>query len=206
MQTGSRRARALRMRPGNFAVCLMCYLIAFGVPLLWEYAALRLLYPWKLAFTAPDVYTHLIKAFPVLDGWLTLPAQPDGAFSLRELLATREEAWLGVLRFSALLSWGITLLGQLLWRFSHRRPLFGARETSRAIVSCRLMLVLIWLINAAAALGVWFAGVQFITGRTLWDYVISFGIFFLNPLAAAFVSRFAASPAISGRHSYFKRI
>lgn len=202
------RKRTLRMHSGNHAVCLICYAAAFAIPLLWEYIAIRLLYPWKLASTAPDVHAHLLNAFPVLDKWLSPVAVPaaGNAFSLREMLAAREENWLNALVLCALAAWGLTLLVQLIWRFTNRSPLFSARKTVRAIRTYRLTMLFIWLLNAAIAAGIWFFGVQHITGRTLWDYLVSFGIYLLHPLAACFVSRFAASPAISGKHAFFKRL
>ena len=196
------------MRGSNHIACLFCYLVAFAIPALWEYAALALIYPRKLAFTAPDVAAQLLKTFPMLDRWLS-PVDLSGvesAFSLKDLLLAREQAWLTALAASALAAWLFTLLLQLLWRFTHRSPLFTARRTWAAIRSYRMMILFVWLLNAAIAAGVWLFGAQFITGRTLWDYVVCFGIFPLLPLSAVFVSRFAASPAISGRHAFFKRI
>ena len=83
---------------------------------------------------------------------------------------------------------------------------FSVSCTTRAIRSYRLTMLVIAALNAAMAALVWFWGVRLIPGRTLWDYVVSFGIFALLPLSAAAVSRLAASPAISGRHAFFKRI
>ena len=210
MQTDIRHARKrrLRMHPGNLPACLACYLIAFGLPVLWQYAAIHWIYPWKLASTAPDVTAQLLRAMPLLDRWIDPVAavSADGAFSLRYMLAAREEAWLGYLNISAAAAWLGTLIMQLLWRFTHRKPLFSARQNARAIRSCRLMLAVVWLMNIALAAGVWLSGVQHITGRTLWDYLVSFGVYPLLPLAAALVSRLAASPAISGKHAYFKRL
>lgn len=207
-QDNRMRKRPLRMHGSSHLACLVCYLIAFSLPLLWQYAAIRLIYPWKLAATAPDVTSHLLAAFPFLDRWLSPMAVLTGGqpFSLREMLAAREQAWLTALGLSAAAAWGLTLLIQLAWRFTHRNPVFSARRTARAIRSYRFTMVILWALNAAIAAGVWLFGVQFITGRTLWDYLVSFGIYLLNPLAAAFVSRLAASPAISGKHAFFKRL
>ena len=210
LQTGSRRMRkrTLRMRSGNHVWCLLCYLIAFAIPLLWQYAAIRLIYPWKLASTAPDIAAHLLKAFPLLDGWLSPIAAltAENASALRETLAAREQVWLFALAACALVAWGLTLLLQLLWRFTHRSPILSARQTARAIRSYRIMMLAVWAFSVLLAAAVWLFGVQHIPGRTLWDYLVSFSVFALIPLSAAFVSRFAASPAISGRHGFFKRI
>lgn len=196
------------MRSGNHLWCLFCYLIAFAAPLLWEYAMLRLVYPWKLAATAPDVAAHLLSAFPFLNGALApVAAQTaENATMLRHVLAAREQVWLAALSLCALAAWLFTLLIQLCWRFANRSPILTARATARAIRSYRLTMLVIWAFNAAIVAGVWLFGVQFIPGRTLWDHVVSFGVFVLIPISAIIVSRLAASPAISGRHGFFKRI
>lgn len=201
------RKRTLRMRSGHHVFCLIYY-AAFVLPLLWEYAAIRFLYPWKLASTAPDVNAHLLNTIPALERWLSPVAVPaaGNAFSLREMMAAREQNWLTILTLCALAAWGLTLLVQLIWRFTNRSPIFAARKTLRAIRTYRLTMAIVWLLNAAIAASVWYFGVQHITGRTLWDYLVSFGIYALNPLAAVFVSRFAASSAISGKHAFFKRL
>lgn len=210
LQTGSRRMRkrSLRMRSGNHCWCLLCYLIAFAIPAAWQYAAIRLVYPWKLASTAPDLAAHLLAAFPFLGGWLSPVAAltAENASALREALAAREQVWLFALAACALAAWVLTLILQLLWRFMHRSPILSARQTTRAIRSYRMLMLAAWALNGAIAAAVWLFGVQHIPGRTLWDYGVSFGVFALIPLSAAFVSRFAASPAISGRHGFFKRI
>lgn len=202
------RKRRLRMRAGNPIACLLCYLIAFAIPLAWQYAAIRLIYPWKLASTAPDVTAHLLSVFPALGRWLSPVAvmTAEGTFSLRDMLAAREQVWLSVLAVCAAAAWALTLLTQLTWRFAHSSPILSARQTARAIRSYRMTMLVIWLFNAAIAAGLWVFGVQFITGRTLWDYLVSFGVFLLLPLSAAIVSRFAASPAISGKYAFFKRL
>lgn len=210
MQNESRRMRSrpLRMRSGNHLWCLLCYLIAFAVPLLWQFAALRLIYPYKLYATAPDVAAHLLDAFPKLENVLAPIAAltADQPSALMDVLAAREQVWLGVLTLTAAAAWLVTLLIQLLWRVFHRTPILSARATTRAVRSYRITMLLIWLVNAAAAGGLWLYGVQYIHGRTLWDYAVCFGVFVLLPLSAAVVSRLAASPMISGRHAFFKRI
>lgn len=202
------RKRPLRTHAGNPIACLLCYVCAFALPLIWQTAATGILYPQKLAATAPDVNVHLLKAVPGLDRWLSPAAVPaaGSAFSLREMLAVREQHWLQTLTVCAFAAWGLTLLVQLVWRFANSSPLFSAKRTVRAILTYRLTMLAAWLLNAAIAAGIWYFGVQHITGRTLWDYLVSFGVYLLNPLAAAFVSRFAASPAISGKHAFFKRL
>ena len=210
MQTdsGRIRRRPLRMRRSSRLACLVCYALAFGLPLLWEYAALSLLYPRKLAATAPDAAAHLLGAFPFLEGALADIAARTAeiAAPLYQVIWAREQFWLPFLGLCAAAAWALTLLVQLWWRFMHRSPLLAARQTARAIRSYRLTMLLVWTLNAAVAALVWFFGVRYIPGRTLWDYVVSFGIFALLPCAAALTSRLAASSAISGRHAFFKRL
>lgn len=202
------RKRPLRMRRSNPIFCLLCYVIAFAVPLAWQAAAIRLIYPHKLAATAPDLAAHLLKTFPFLEKWLkpVTALTAEGSAALREVLAAREQVWLFALAACAAALWAVVLLIQLLWRFTHRSPLLGARQTSRAIRSYRLMMILLWTLCFAAGAALWLFGVRHIPGRTLWDYLVSFGVLALIPLSAAFVSRFAASSAISGKHAFFKRI
>lgn len=208
VHTVSGRKRTLRMRRGSPLACLGCYLIAFSVPLLWQYTAIRLIYPWKLASTAPDIAAHLLSTFPFLHPLLQSAAAmtAETAAPLREVLAAREEIWLAALTAGAMAAWLISLFIQLIWRVTHRSPLFSARQTARAVRSYRIVMLVILVINAAAAALIWLFGARFIPGRTLWDYLVCFGVFALIPPAAAFVSRFAASSAISGRHGFFKRL
>lgn len=202
------RKRPLAIRSGSRLARLLCYAIAFSLPLVWQYAALTLIYPRKLAFTAPDAAAQLANAFPFLNDLLSpvCARTAEGALPLAQVLANREEAWLSGLALCALTAWALTLLLQLVWRFCHRKPLFSARLTNRAIRSYRLTMLIILLLNAAMAAGIWFFGVRLIQGRTFWDYLVSFGVFALLPLSAVAVSRLAASPVISGRHAFFKRI
>lgn len=202
------RKRRLSIHTGSALARFLCYLTAFALPLCWQYAALVFIYPRKLAFTAPDAAAELVNAFSPLQTLLSpiCARTAEGAYPLAQVLEAREQFWLFGLALCALAAWLLTLFIQLAWRFTHCRPLFSARLTSRAIRSYRLTLLIICALNAAVAAGIWFFGVRLIQGRTIWDYVVSFGVFALLPLAAAVVSRLAASPAISGRHAFFKRI
>ena len=202
------RRRPLAIRSGSTPARLLCYAVAFALPLGWQYVALALIYPRKLTFTAPNLAGHLADAVPFLQTSLAplCARTAEGTLPLAQVLYNREQVWLSALALCALAAWALTLLFQLVWRFCHRKPLFTARLTTRAIRSYRLTMLVIAALNAAMAALVWFWGVRLIPGRTLWDYVVSFGIFALLPLSAAAVSRLAASPAISGRHAFFKRI
>ena len=202
------RLKSLRMRSGNHLWCILCYAAAFALPAAWMYAALRFIYPYKLYGSAPDVAAHLLRTFPALDQWLSPIAAltAENASALRDSIFAREQVWLAALAGMAACTWLITLLIQLIWRFTHRSPILSARAVQRAVRSYRITMLIIWLINTAAAAALWLFGVQHIIGRTAWDYLAAFGVYVLIPLSAFVVSRFAASPVISGRHAFFKRI
>ena len=47
-------ARRIRIRRTNRLKCLVCYLVCFALPVLWQFIGLWLIYPYKLAATAPN--------------------------------------------------------------------------------------------------------------------------------------------------------
>ena len=55
---------AVRLRWSNRVKCLVCYLVCFALPLLWQAAASLWIYPLKLTGTAPNVALHLQAALP----------------------------------------------------------------------------------------------------------------------------------------------
>ena len=175
---------AVRLRWSNRAKCLMCYLVCFALPLLWQAAASLWIYPLKLTGTAPNVALHLQAALPFS------PAPLDALARSGEAAAATPEA----------------LRAALLWRAGRRSAIQPARAARRAIRTYRLTLLWLCAVNAAFAAVVWLAGVRWIPGRTGWDLAAYFGCYALNVLAAAAVSRLAAPPAISGRHAFFKRL
>ena len=65
---------------------------------------------------------------------------------------------------------------------------------------------MIWAVNLAGGAALWLLGVQFVQGRTGWDYVIYFCPFLLNSLAAIVCFRLAAPPVLSGKGAFFKRL
>lgn len=196
------RKRPLRMPSSSHVRCLLCYVLCFAVPVLWQVIALEWIYPWKLAATAPDAARHLSQAIPALSP--LLPKAAEG--SLQEMLLHREQTWHRMLWIVQLAAWGLSLLLQLGWRVSHRDPLLASRALRRAILSYRLTTLIIIAVNAAAAWCVWEYGVSHVPGRTMWDWLVCFGAYPLHPLACICVSRLAASPVISGRHAFFKRL
>lgn len=205
-------ARRVRVRYTNHTKCLLCYLCCFAVPLLWQAAGLMLVYPYRLAGTAPSLAQNLAEAFPFLRELLSdATARSSAALAatpreLSDALAYRELIWRCALSVWELLAWLITLVLQLVWRVTNARGLMPAAGTRRAIRTYRLMMLVIWLVNLLAALAVWALGVRFIEGRTMWDYLVYFVAYALNALAALCCFRLAAPPVLSGRGAFFKRL
>lgn len=205
------KQRKPRIRYSNRLKCLLCYVAAFALPLLWQWAALRFLYPYRLAGTAPDAAGELCRTLPflqpMLQGYAQAAIAADGsAQALRAAMAAREQSWMLFVAACALCAWLVTLVAQLLWRISHRSALQASQAVRRAIRGMRANLTAIWLVNLVFALCVWVFGVRCIAGATLWDLAAYFPVYALNALAAWCVSRLAASPVISARHGFFKRI
>lgn len=202
---------SLHIRYSNRLKCLLCYLVFFSLPLAWQAAALRLIYPYKLAGTAPNAARLLADALAFPVNWLDALArscEPVSASSasLRAALEAREASWFLFLTLCALAAWLLTLTVQLLWRARRTCAIQPARATRRAIRAYRLMLLALCALNVAFAALVWFSGMRSIPGRNLWDALAYWGCYPLNVLAAAAVSRLAAPPVISGRHAFFRRL
>lgn len=203
------------IRYSNRCKCLLCYLLAFALPLLWLAAAVWFLYPCRLAGTAPNVAANLLSLCPGLEKLLPsltqtaqLCAVPEGlgGQAFRVALVARERVWLAFTTGCALLVWGLTLLFQLGWRARFSSAVGAASQTGRAIRSYRLRMILLAGINGLMAALVWLAGVRFIGDRGLWDALTYFLPYPLHLLAAWLVFRLAAPAAISGRHGFFKRL
>lgn len=79
---------AVRLRWSNRVKCLMCYLVCFALPLLWQAAASLWIYPLKLTGTAPNVALHLQAALPFS------PAAAGRAGPVGEAAAATPEALL----------------------------------------------------------------------------------------------------------------
>lgn len=211
-QNHAQRIKPLRLRPANRIKVLLCYLVCFAVPLLWQWAALRVLYPYKLANTAPSIAETLCALLPWVKGSLPemakaarLPDQSDPA-RWAEALRSRDEHWLLFLGVCFLAAFGLTLLIQLWWRFRHRKGVNASRMADKARRSYRLTMPVILAANAVFALFVYLAGVQHIPARTVWDYLAYFPAYGLNVLAAMACFRLAAPSVISGKHAFFKRL
>lgn len=210
--TKPRPARRARLRTSGGFKCLLCYAVCFLLPLLFEAAALKLIYPYRLASTAPAIAANIAEAFPSLGGLLApwvrradIAAAADPQ-ALELALNARDAQWLAFLGGLALIIWAATLLVQLVWRFTHRQPVMAARATTRAIRDYRISMLVIIALNALGAACVWFAGVRFIGGRGLWDYLAYFTVYALNILAALICFRLAAPPTLSGRGAFFRRL
>ena len=205
---GNRRSR---LRYSNRTKVLLCYLAAFGLPVLWMLAGFFWGYPYKLAGSAPHIAETLLGLFPGqarLTAAASAAETPAGAAPelWRLALRQREEQWLLFWAAVWAAAWLLTLLLQLGWRLRHSKPCFAARNTRRAIRDYRLTQTVIWAVNLAGAAALWLLGVQFVQGRTGWDYAIYFSPFLLNALAAVGCFRLAAPPILSGKGAFFKRL
>ena len=207
-----KRTKRLRLRTSGGIKPLLCYLICFALPVLWQYAGLWLVYPFKLANTAPAIADTLQKLLPLRSAALeaaameaSLPTVSDpGLWSAA--LNLRDEHWRLFVAVCFVAAWAMTLLIQLWWRIRHSKGLNAAKLCRRAKATYRLNLLVILLLNAAVALLLYLSGVQHIPGRTVWDWLVYFPAFGLNVLAAMICFRLAAPPAISGKHAFFKRL
>lgn len=212
MQTVTMPVRRARLRASNRVKCLLCYVICFAVPLLYQAAMLWLVYPYRLAGTAPGIAANIAAAFPFLsDGLADFIKAADIAAAkapsaLADAIAARDYEWRVFLSAWALSAWALTLLLQLLWRMTHAKPVMAARAYRRAVSDYRLTLLLIAALGAFFAAAVWFIGARFIEGRTAWDYAAYFPVYALNVLAAFLCFRLAAPPVLSGRRAFFKRL
>lgn len=214
LQTPVKRRKRTRMRYSNRFKVLICYLFCFALPPLWLLACLAFVYPYQLKNSAPQVLDNLTRMLPFLKSplanYVEAAAAPDGAQLSAEVWngvqQAREHQWMLFLLVLFAAAWLLTLLIQLIWRFCHTKALQSAKAVGRAVVHYRISMLVIFLLNALAAALVWLLGVQFISGRGLWDYVTYFVPYFLNCLAALCCFRLAAPPAISGKKAFFKRL
>lgn len=197
----------------NRTKVLLCYVLAWGLALLLPYVALRYVYPYKLAGTAPLLFANP-AALPLplpeaaLQALQTAAGLGQGAETpaLRDVLAMRDAVWRVAVAVVTALCWALSLLIQLLWRARYVRPRQGARAAMRAVTTYRLTLLAVVALNLLGALAVYLMGVRWISGRTVWDAILYFLGFAMAPLAAFVCSRLAAPPAISGHHAFFRRL
>lgn len=209
-----KKKKRTRMRYSNRFKVLICYLVSFALPPLWQLGCLALIYPYQLKNSAPLIAENLMGTFPFLKGVLGSYAEKAAELPAAEFSAqlwdaaqqSREKQWMVFLLALFAVAWLLTLLLQLIWRWSHTRGLNGAKAVNRAVVHYRLSMLVILALNGAFAAAVWLLGVQFIAGRGLWDYLTYFGAYALNILAALCCFRLAAPPAISGKKAFFKRL
>ena len=186
--------RRHKPRYHNRLKVLGLFVLCWGAVALAVYAALRWLYPVKLAGTAPDIAATVRQLWP----WL--------GDTLARAGLGRENLWRTAVGSVHALAIVVDLIVLLLWRASYARPVNIAKATWRARRGHRV--VLMWLMVKDVSLGLlmWLVGVQFISGWLGWDYIVYFGGFPLGWLAAALCLRLGAPAAISGRHAYFKRL
>jgi len=186
---------------------LMCYALAWGLALLLPTLGLRYLYPYKLAGTAPALSQTITALLPEAAQGASVPLPPGAdAQTLQAALNTRDLAWRYIVSGVTALAWALSLVWQLLWRVRFSHPGQAARAALRARRSYRLSMAGIWALNLLAAALLYLGGVRQIADRGLWDYLLYFTGFVLNPLAAMLCFRLAAPPSVSGRHAFFRRL
>lgn len=214
LQAPVKRKKRTRLRYSNRLKVLICYVICFALPPLWLLFCLRFVYPYQLKNSAPQVLDHLSRVLPFLKEPLSAYTEAAAVPGAAELSAeiwngvqqARENQWMIFLLVMFAAAWFLTLLIQLIWRCCHTKALQGAKAARRAVVHYRISMLVILLVNALAAAVVWLLGVQFISGRGLWDYVTYVAPYGLNVIAAFCCFRLAAPPAISGKKAFFKRL
>lgn len=207
-----RAPRRIKTRYSNKMKVFLCYVLAWSLALGVPMAGLVWVYPYKLVGTAPGIAENLTRALPFLAEPLRQPveaaklADAMGARAVAETLELRDLQWRAFVGAAFAACWLVSLFMQLLWRGRYRRPLGVSRAARRAVRTYRLTLLLILLWNALGGLFLYLLGIRFIGGRTAWDWAVYMNGFGLNVVAAFACFRLAAPPAISGKHSFFKRL
>ncbi len=205
-------AAKARVHYTNHTKVLLCYALAWGLALALPIAALCWVYPYRLAHTAPALAENLRVALPFLGPLLDAPikaaAIQEGmsAGALAQALAARDAQWQACVAGLFALAWIGSMVIQLAWRGAYIHPLGISRVARRAIGTYRLTFLGIVLLNGLGALILFLLGIRFIGGKTAWDWILYVSGFGLNILAAWVCFRLGAPPAISGKHSFFKRL
>lgn len=207
----TKRDMQVKVKYSNKTRVLLCYILVFGMALALPIAMLVWVYPYTLVGTAPDVAENLLQTLPGLRRWLGATADAASIHGLSGTalglaLVARDLHWRVFVGSVFLLCWLLSLILQLLWRRSYRRPLMASRSTRRAVRSFRLMMLLVFVLNLLGGALVYFLGIRFISEKTFWDWALFAAGFLLNIVAAWICFRLAAPPAISGKHGFFIRL
>ena len=211
-RTAGGKTQKRKMRHTNKTKVIFCYAILWSLAILVPLAGLWWVFPYKLVGTSPEIAKTVAEIVPGLQGVLAESIQAASfsegmtAVELGDMIAARDLQWRVFVGGLAALLWIISLNVQLIWRSFYVRPVGVTKASFRAVRSYRLTMLCILALNAGGAFLVYAMGMQFITGRTLWDWLIYMNGFALNALAAFVCFRFAAPPAISGKYSFFKRL
>lgn len=204
--------KRIQVRYSNSIKCLICYLICFSLPIIWQGVALWQLYPYKLAATAPNIVGNLYSAFPFLKTMLLAAldsSQITASMSPSAIAAAisyRDSLWQIFVLVLFLVAWLATFALQLFWRFTNSRQIFAARTIDRAVNRYHLSQLIIIGINIAIAGLLLLIGVRFIEEKTHWDYLVYFLAYPMNIVAAFLCFRLAAPPVISGKRAFFRRL
>lgn len=204
--------KRVRVKYSNKTKVMICYLLCWALALSLPLAALVWVYPYTLVGTAPKLAENLGSVVPAVKQWLgetlaaTAPMGGASSTAMAQATAERDLQWRIFLAGCFAAAWLISLAAQLVWRSLYRHPFQAARTGRRAVHTYRVTLLVIAGVNAAGALLVYFLGMRFISGKTHWDWLLYMDGFALNLAAAWICFRWAAPPAISGKHAFFKRL
>ena len=211
-QTAGIKMRKRKTPYTNKTKVILCYVILWSLAVIVPLLGLWWVFPYKLVGTSPEIAKIVAEILPPVRGMLAESIR-GAAFSegmtaveLGDMIAARDLQWRVFVGGLAALLWIISLNVQLIWRSFYVRPVGITRASFRAVRSYRLTMLGILAFNAGGAFLVYAMGMQFVAGRTLWDWLIYVNGFVLNVLAAFLCFRFAAPSAISGKYSFFKRL
>ena len=80
--TPTKKKKRTRMRYSNRFKVLLCYLVSFALPPLWQLGSLLLIYPYQLKNSAPLIAENLSGVFPflknMLEPYVQRAAEPAG--------------------------------------------------------------------------------------------------------------------------------
>lgn len=194
--------RARARRAWKVALMDLCCL---GLLAAWLLFALGEIYPRYLARTAPpEALPYIATAQEQAEAALTGEMTPEARARAYDL---RDNLW----RRALLAAQAAGILGMyvlvLCWRLHLKRhALPYGRQARRALHTCRITGLLVLLAEAGLAWLCWRYGLQYVVGRTRWDYLCALGCYPLAWLASIPLRRLGAPAAYCARRGAFRRL